>query len=180
MRIAIAIMLICIDFAPGVAQEQEAPQSLAGFLKTGTHIGVVSFEDSDRIVINIYTERDHAIAIDSRNLSLDKLAAKYETVATRLEQTRKDYIKSLQSRVKDLPPGKEYGQPRIGLQLNPRESFHKITAIGDDYILVTSSLAPTKRRVFATRFISSIHWRDELEFNASVEQVDKSTDREKR
>jgi hypothetical protein len=180
MRIAIAIIVTCIFFVPCVAQEQEAPQSLVGFLKTGTHIGVVSYQDSDRIAINIYTEKDHAIAIDARNLSLDELASKYDTVATRLEQTRKDYITSLQSRAKDLPPGKEFGEPKLGLQLNTMESFYKITATGDDYILVTNSVVPNKRRVFATRFISSINWRDALEFRVSVEYVDNSTDRTKR
>ena len=180
MRNAIAIILTCFFGAAGIAQEQDAPKSLVGFLKPGMHIGVVSYQDSDRITINIYTEEDHAIAIDSRSLSIDELASKYERVATGLEQTRKDFVTSLQSRTKDLPPGKEFGEPKLGLQLNTMESFYKITAIGDDYILVTNSVAPTKRRVFATRFISSINWDDGLEFNSSVEYVNKTTDRTKR
>jgi hypothetical protein len=180
MRSVIAIMFMCFLSAACVAQDEEAPKKLVGFLKPGTYIGISSYQDSDRITINIYTEQDHAIAIDARRLSLDELASKYERVATGLEQTRKDFLQSLPSRTEDLPPGKEFGEPKSRLNLNPRESFFKIVATGDDYILVSSPSAPTKRRVFATRFISSIGWREELEFSASVDYVDKASDKTKR
>jgi hypothetical protein len=145
------------------------------------HIGVVSYHpDSDRITIEIYSEQDHAIAIDSRNLTLEELTSKYERVAKDLERTRKEILTSLQSNTADIPPGKEYGEPEISLRTNQRESFYKIAATGDDYILVTNAMSPTKRRVLSTRFISSINWRDELPFTWSVPHVNKTTDRTKR
>lgn len=181
MRHAIAIVLTCIFGAACIAQEHEAPKSLVGFLKPGMHIGVVSYApDSDRITIEIYTEQDHAIAIDSRNLSLEQLSSKYERVAKELERTRKDILTSLQSKTEEIPHGKEYGEPEISLRTNHREAFYKIAATGDDYILVTNATSPTKRRVLATRFISSINWRDELTLTWSVPHIDKATDRTKR
>lgn len=178
MRNAIAIILTCFFGAACIAQEQDAPKSLVGFLKPGMHIGVVSYPpDSDRITIEIYSEQDHAIAIDSRNLTLEELTSKYERVATELVRTRKDILTSLQSSAKDIPPGKVYGEPEISLRTNQRESFYKIAATGDDYLLVTNATSPTKRRVLATRFISSINWRDELPFTWSVPHIDKTKDR---
>ncbi|WP_146677835.1 hypothetical protein [Pirellula sp. SH-Sr6A] len=106
--------------------------------------------------------------------------AKYERVETELEQTRKDLLRSLPSRTKELLPGKEFGEPKFRFHFNQRESFYKIVATGDDYILVESSIAPTKRRVMAMRFISSIYWRDELEFSSSVEYIDKGNEKAKR
>jgi hypothetical protein len=133
-----------------------------------------------RITISIYTEQDHAIAIDSRSMSLEELTSKYERVATELARTRNDILTSLQSRTEDIPPGKEYGEPVIGLRSSQGELLYKITATGDDYILLTNSVTPTKRRVFATRCISSINWHDELLFTWSVPHIDKTTDRAKR
>ena len=179
MRSHIALMLICLFFVPCVAQEQAAQKNLIGFLKPGMYIGVVSYRDSDRITISIYSEQDHAIAVDSRSMSLEELTSKYERVATELARTRKDILTSLQSKTQEIPPGKEYGEPVIGLRPSHGESLYKIIATGDDYILLTSSVTPTKRRVFATRCISSINWNDELQFTWSVPQVDKTTDRAK-
>ncbi len=175
MRSAILIMLTCFFCAPCVAQEQEAPKNLVGFLKPGMHIGVVSyFPDSDRITIEVYPEQLFPIAIDSRKLSLEELTSKYDTVAKQLERTRKEILTSLESSTAQLPPGKQYGEPNISVRSNQRESFYKIVATGEDYILVTSAMAPTKRRALATRYISAIHWREELEFNWSVPHVDKT------
>ena len=177
MRSAFAIMLMCFFGASCLAQEQEAPKSLVGFFKPGMHIGVVSYHpDSDRISIEIYSEQDHAIAIDSRNLSLEELAAKYERVATELERTRKEVIASLQASAPKVQAGKQYGEPNISLSPHAKETFYKIAAVGDDYILVTNAIIPSKRRVFATRYISAINWRDELAFTWSAPMIDKPVD----
>ncbi len=129
-------------------------KELGRIFETSMHIGVVSYTpDSDRITIEIYTEQDHAIAIDSRNLSLEQLSSKYERVAKELERTRRDILTSLKSKTEEIPHGKEYGEPEISLRTNPREAFYKIASTGDDYILVINATSPTKRRVLATRFI---------------------------
>ncbi len=127
MRHAIAIVLTCIFGAACIAQEHQAPKSLVGFLKPGMHIGVVSYApDSDKITIEIYTEQDHAIAIDSRNLSLEQLSSKYERVAKELERTRKDILTTLQSKTEEIPHGKEYGEPKLAFERISGKRFTRL------------------------------------------------------
>ena len=180
MRNFIPIWIVCFLWIPGFAQESDAPKTLVGFLTPGMNIGILSFENSDKITIDIYTEQDFAIAIDARNLSLEDLASKHEKVASEIERIRKNTIVSLQTSKEKLPAGKEYGEPTIGFRSNPRESFYKIASTGDDYILVTRATAPENRRVFATRFVSSINWRDELPLSVSLTHVDTKTDKTNR
>ncbi len=180
MRHFFAIIITCFLCIPSVAQEEPAPKSLVGFLKPGMHVGITSFfPESERITIQIYDEQDHLIAIDAKKLTLEELSAKYEKVASQLERTRKEIFASLKSDPLQIPPGKEYGEPSIGLRINQRESLCKILATGDDYILVTSAASPSKRRVIATRFVSSITWNEELPLTWSVPHVDKATDKPK-
>lgn len=174
--IAMVISMFCITC---VAQESEFPKNLVGFLKPGMHIGVVSIADSDRITIEVYSEQDYAIAIDSRELSLEELSSKYDRVATELERKRKEILTSLESQRIDLPTGKEFGEPEISLRASQREAFYKIIAAGEDYILVSNSVGSKRRRAIATRFISAINWRDELPFIWSVPHVDKAEARTK-
>ncbi len=108
MRNFIVFVLTCVFCTPSVAQEVvDAPKSLVGFLKPGMHLGLISyFPESDRITLRIYSEEDQAIAIDSQELSLEQLCAKYEKVASELERTRKEILTSLESNPPQLPRAK--------------------------------------------------------------------------
>ncbi len=184
MRNFIPVLIVCFLGIPGFAQEQDAPKSLVGFLKPGMNIGVLSFAKFDAITIGIYTEEDFSIAIDARKLSSEDLASKYEKVASAFERTRKDLIATSQTSKEKLPVGKEYGEPRISISTNRSEFFYKVVSIGDDYILVTDAMNlkstnPKYRRVIATRYISSMHWHDELPLSISTPYVDTKTDKNK-
>lgn len=180
MRNAITLWIVCFLGLPCVAQEQELPKTLIGFLQPGMHIGVVTFENSDRIAIEVYTEEDHAIAVDSSKMPMEELAAKYERVASAIARKREEVLASLQAAKAELPDDVEHGEPQIRLRYGPTESFYQVVSVGDDYFLATNARTPGSRRAFATRYVSTINWRDDLPFSVSVPRVVKAADRSTR
>jgi hypothetical protein len=162
MRNAISLWIICFLGLPCAAQEQDSPKKLIGFLQPGMRIGIVTFENSDRIAIEVYTEEDHAIAVDSFKMPVEELAAKYERLAIAIARKREEVLASLQAEKVELPDNLEHGEPRIRLRYPPTESFYQVVSVGDDYFLATNARAPGSRRAFATRYVSSINWRDEI------------------
>jgi hypothetical protein len=173
MRIVTAILLACISSLSCIAQEFEAPQTLVGFLKPGLQIGIRANQNSDRVTIAIYSKSDFEVAIDARHLKRDELASKHEKVAQEFERIRKEQVTSHASRQNELPPGKTFGEPNVSLMVNPFERLCTIIHTGDDYILVSEVIAPKKRRVISTRFISQIDWQDGMNFTVTVPHVSK-------
>jgi len=176
MRNAISLWIVCFLGLPCAAQEQDSPKKLIGFLQPGMRIGIVTFENSDRIAIEVYTEEDHAIAVDSSKMPMEELAAKYERVASAIARKREEVLASLQAEKAELPDDVEHGEPQIRLRYRPTESFYQVVSVGDDYFLATNARTPGSRRAFATRYVSSINWRDDLPFSVSVPRVVKATD----
>ncbi len=126
------------------------------------------------IRIAIYTKSDFEVAIDARHLKPDELAAKYEKVSKEFERIRKEQVTSHASRQNELPAGTTFGEPRVSLMVNPLETLYTIIQKGDDYILVSTAIAPKKRRVISTRYIFQIDWEDGLNFNVTVPRVNKT------
>lgn len=171
MRTGIAVLLVGLVLMPYAAQEPDAPKNLIGFLKPGMHVGIVPFENSDRIAIEVYSAEDQAILVDARDLSLEELASKYDRVAREMELARKEAVASLKST--------NYGEPKMSIVTNAREVFYRIAAVGEDYILVTYATNTKKRRAFAIRFVSSIQWRDELPFTWSASRIENEPEKVK-
>ncbi len=176
MRNAISLWIICFLGLPCAAQEQDSPKKLIGFLQPGMRIGIVTFENSDRIAIEVYTEEDHAIAVDSFKMPVEELAAKYERIAIAIARKREEVLASLQAEKVEPPDNLEHGEPRIRLRYPPTESFYQVVSVGDDYFRATNARTPGSRRAFATRYVSSINWRDDLPFSVSVPRNVKAAD----
>lgn len=171
MRMLSVMFLCCIASASCLAQEAETPKTLARFLKPGAHVGIRDFDATDGINVTIYSNSDYEIALDARRLDIDTLAAKHQKVAQTRDRTLEKFTASLESKRDDLPAGTEFGKPIVSLAVDGREGLYTVTHVGDDYILVSQEDAQTKRRVFSTRFTSTIGWHDDLRFNTSVGHV---------
>ena len=166
MRLISVLLLVCLPALSSVAQESERPTKLLGLLKPGMYLGVRAFDETDGVKLAVYSPEDFEIALDARTMGLDDLAQKYPNV----------------KRLRDeLPPNKEFGEPRIGLSVDQRELLCKMEHVGGDYILVQYGDGFKTRRAFASSFISTIRWHDSdaLRFTTSVRHIPKVTERAK-
>lgn len=179
MRHLIAAVLICLAPSPMLVQSALAqelvtyPKSLAGFLKSGTHVGIYSNVESGSHKVTIYSEEDFEIAMDARNMDLEELALKYKSVAQDRDRELKRFTASLESKRKTLAANKEFGEPKARITINPRELLYTVAYVGDDYILVSPEANPKKFTAFSTRFLSTIRWHEGFRYGVSVRHVDR-------
>ena len=101
----------------------------------------------------------------------DDLIAKHPEFAAARKAELQRFTASLESRQESLPPGLKYGEPRVGLYGHHNMLLCTIEHVGDDYFLVTYGIDEVNRKAFATRFVTSISWQDNLPFSTSVSRV---------
>ena len=162
MKFIIASIISCLLVVPAFSQEQAKPKNLIGFLKPQMHIGIVTFENSDRVRIEIYTEEDQKILMEASTMPLEQLSTKYQRVAEEIARVRKESLAYNADNRKLLTPGKIFGDVQFYMNPNARETFYLITAVGDDYILLSAMNKPSKKRAMSIHYVSSVNWNEEL------------------
>lgn len=168
MRLLFAIFIGCVTAVPCCGQDGDYPATISGFLKPGTFAGIRALDASSGITVTIYAEPDFEIALDARRLSLDELAAKYKSVADSRAKTLQEATASWELRRKENASGRDSGTPQVSLFIDRREQLYRIVHVGNDYLLVSYEDNTNRQRAFATKYISSIRWHDELRFRTSI------------
>lgn len=162
MKLILALIITCLIVVPSYAQEESNPKNLIGFLKPKMHVGIVTFENSDRVRIEIYSQEDQKILMDSRHMTLEQLELKYERVKKELARVRAEAIAERSGTLPIPKPGTSQPRVDVGLNAHNNETFYVITHVGEDYILLSGISNRLKRRAMSINFVSSISWNDQL------------------
>lgn len=162
MKLILALIITCLIVVPSYAQEESNPKNLIGFLKPKMHVGIVTFENSDRVRIEIYSQEDQKILMDSRQMTLEQLELKYERVKRELARVRAEAIAERLGTLAIPKPGAAQPKVDVGLRAHNNETFYVITHVGEDYILLSGISNRLKRRAMSINFVSSISWNDQL------------------
>lgn len=153
------------------AEDANPPPDLAGFLKPGIKLGVTPQDESQSMKLLIFPDKEFEILQDAKIMDQDELAEKHPEFAAARDAELKKFTESLESRKHELPAGVTYGEPRVGLYGYHNMLLCTVAHVGDDYFLVTYGFDEVKRKVFATRFVTSISWQDKLPLSTSVSRI---------
>ncbi len=128
----------------------ETPKKLLGFFKPGMNVGIQSDEGTLRVIIHTYTEMDFGVAkqiarYGRRMIAARELANENDLVRVALDQ----FIESLDSATS--------AEDDISVMPLIRTSLGKLTAVGDDYLLIELDGKDTKRLVISESSISQVY-----------------------
>lgn len=114
---SLTLLLVSVLMTQALVADDPPPENLLAFLKPKMSIGIQPIKGTSNVYITIYSPDELKIAQDSRNLELDELAEKYESVRTHIARLTK--------------PGNS-----VLLIPQGRALFAEVENIGSDYVLV--------------------------------------------
>ncbi|WP_164101988.1 hypothetical protein [Candidatus Laterigemmans baculatus] len=170
------LLLVCgASTSATIAQNSSSPETLpstlSGFLQPGVRLGVTPKGDSQHLELLIFSDKHFEILQDAKIMDEEELAAKHPEFAAARDAELKRFSESLKKREPDLPPGVKYGEPRVELYVSRETLLCTVVSVGENYFLVTYGIDEVKRKAFATRFVTSIAWQDELPLSPAVSRI---------
>ena len=147
------VAILAFVLSPSAVQSDDGPlpDNLLGFLKPGMQVGLQSVEGATGFFVDVYTPEEYKIAIElseagARTSSAQEFAGTRPAVQKRLDA----FIEKLREK------SPEASVSRVWLMPLTRRWFGTISAIGNDYVLMTREGEAKSRRVLAESAIVRI------------------------
>ena len=169
-RLSSFVLLVLMTFGSVLAQDSH-PDTLSGFIKPNMHLGIRLTDASTEYSVVILTPEEYAIHVDSRELSIEELTAKYPDVAKRRDDAIANAKKAIASQTVKLRPGQGYGETKARADVDHRVLLCKVIHVGADYILIEYANSSARRRAFSTRYLTSIRWGDPVRISTSTPRI---------
>lgn len=151
------ILTICLTLAfiacawPAKSEDDSLPSSMLGFLKPGMLVGIQTVEGTTSVLLDIYTAEQYEIAKDLSALGRTSVrAAKFCEDHPSVRKKLDAFVEQLTGNSPDANPARIMVFPLF------RMSFGKITAVGDDYVLVRRDGKGKQRLVLARSSMARI------------------------
>ena len=151
-----------------LAQDEELPASLTGFLKPGMMIRLSPRNNpSDLLHVSIFENEQYAIYKDALELPLADLAAKYPQVDAAFKKTSEQVAKQL-AQLRKENPAEQYVEPVIQVAHESTKDCWTVVGSGNDYVLLKNDSEPSQKRVVAAHSIASIKWIRDLQLQYGI------------